>query len=385
MWRTLLLGDVCDILDSMRKPITKRDRVPGPHPYYGATGVQDYVEGYLFDEKLVLVGEDGAKWGANENSAFIAEGRYWVNNHAHVLRPHRQIILDEWLVYFLNHADLMPFVTGLTVPKLNQAQLRSVPVLVPPLAEQKRIVAILDEAFEGIRIATANAEKNLANARELFETELDSVVSSASGEAVKLGAVTERVTVGHVGTTSPYYRDSGVLFLRTQNVTSTGLTLDDVKFVTAEFHAKLKKSALQQGDVLISRVITDRVSCGVVPAGIGDANCANVILVRPGKRVMPNYLQHFIRARSTQKFLLGKKVGSAQSVVNTSVLHDLTITLPTRDDQELLLEKIDLIASHTDRLAESYGARLSASNEFKQSILSRAFAGQLTAAKELAA
>ncbi|MFA4907153.1 MAG: N-6 DNA methylase [archaeon] len=138
------LGEAVEILDSLRRPITKSDRKPGPYPYYGATGVLDYVEGYLFDEPLVLVGEDGAKWGAGENSAFPVEGKVWVNNHAHVLRPKRDRLLDRFLIEILNEADLMPYVTGVTVPKLNQEKLRSIPIPLPPLDAQKEIVAEID-------------------------------------------------------------------------------------------------------------------------------------------------------------------------------------------------------------------------------------------------
>lgn len=138
------LGEVVDILDSLRRPITKSDRKPGPYPYYGATGVLDHVEGFLFDEPLVLVGEDGAKWGAGENSAFSVEGKVWVNNHAHVLRPKRDRLLDRFLIEILNEADLMPFITGVTVPKLNQEKLRSIQIPLPPLEVQKEIVAEIE-------------------------------------------------------------------------------------------------------------------------------------------------------------------------------------------------------------------------------------------------
>ena len=131
-WQSLPLGELCDVLDHKRKPITKRDREAGEYPYYGATGVLDRVAGYLFDEPLVLVSEDGAKWGSGENTAFAVEGRVWVNNHAHVLRPNRDKLLDRWLIYHLNHSDLSAFVSGLTVPKLNQGSLREIPVPVPP-------------------------------------------------------------------------------------------------------------------------------------------------------------------------------------------------------------------------------------------------------------
>ena len=110
-WTYKNLGEVCDILDSRRKPITKSKREAGNIPYYGATGLLDYVKDYIFDEKLVLLGEDGAKWGAGDKSAFIIEGKTWVNNHAHALRPKRNILIDELLVYYLNYENLQPYIT----------------------------------------------------------------------------------------------------------------------------------------------------------------------------------------------------------------------------------------------------------------------------------
>lgn len=138
------LGEICEILDSRRKPITKADRVPGPHPYYGATGIVDHVADYLFDEPLVLLGEDGAKWGRNERSSFPIEGRCWVNNHAHVLRPNRDVLLDRWLIHYLNDTDLMPFISGVTVPKLNQGRMREILVPTPPIGAQEQLSDVLD-------------------------------------------------------------------------------------------------------------------------------------------------------------------------------------------------------------------------------------------------
>ena len=108
MWERRELGDICEILDKFRKPITKKHRVKGEFPYYGATGIVDWVDSYLFDETLVLVGEDGAKWAAGEKSAFIIEGKSWVNNHAHVLRPKSDQVLHKWLAYYITSIDLNP-------------------------------------------------------------------------------------------------------------------------------------------------------------------------------------------------------------------------------------------------------------------------------------
>jgi type I restriction enzyme M protein len=165
------LGEVVEILDSLRRPITKCDRKTGPYPYYGATGVLDHVEGFLFDEPLVLVGEDGAKWGPGENSAFAVEGKVWVNNHAHVLRPKRDRLLDRYLIEILNEADLMPYVTGVTVPKLNQEKLRSIPIPLPPLEVQKEIVAEI-ECYQN---EIAHLEQNIIGKRNAIQTTIAKV------------------------------------------------------------------------------------------------------------------------------------------------------------------------------------------------------------------
>ena len=143
-WEIKNLGEVVEVLDNLRKPITKKHRVEGIYPYYGATGILSYVHDYIFDERLILIGEDGAKWKSGDNTAFIAEGKYWVNNHAHVLDG----ISEEFLRYIelsINATDLKPYVTGTAQPKMNQAKMNSIPIALPPLAEQQRIVAKVDE------------------------------------------------------------------------------------------------------------------------------------------------------------------------------------------------------------------------------------------------
>jgi len=166
-WQTKKLGEVCDILDNKRKPITKKHRTSGKYPYYGATGILDYVADYIFDEKLILIGEDGAKWESGEHTAFIAEGKYWVNNHAHVIRPYRDIILDNWIIYFFYFNDLTKHTTGLTVPKLNQANLKNIEIPLPSLPEQRQIVKILDAFSAETKKLERIYKQKLADLEEL--------------------------------------------------------------------------------------------------------------------------------------------------------------------------------------------------------------------------
>ena len=142
-WTYKKLGEVVRIFDNLRKPVTKKDRKKGNYPYYGATGIQDYVDSYLFDGRYLLIGEDGAKWSAKEQSAFIIDGKSWVNNHAHVLKCDNEL-LDFFLVYYLNNKDLNEYISGAVVRKLTKANLIKIPIPVPPLEEQRMIVEELD-------------------------------------------------------------------------------------------------------------------------------------------------------------------------------------------------------------------------------------------------
>ena len=141
-WEIKTLGEIATIYDHLRKPITKSDRKAGPYPYYGASGVQDHVEGYIFDGRYLLVGEDGAKWGPGDRSAYIVEGKCWVNNHAHILQLNG--VKDTLVAYLFAFRDLGPYITGAIVPKMTQQALRNIPIPVPPIAEQEKIVAELD-------------------------------------------------------------------------------------------------------------------------------------------------------------------------------------------------------------------------------------------------
>ena len=210
-WDEKTLGELCDVLDSRRKPITKKDRVAGVYPYYGATGILDYVSGWIFDEELVLLGEDGAKWTSGEQSAFKINGKTWVNNHAHVLRPKRDRISDTYLIYNLNFQNLMPYITGTTVPKLNQEKMRSITIPLPPLPEQERIVAKLDEAFEAIDKVKANAEQNLTNTKELFESYLNNIFSNINASFnKKLSDITKIVGGGTPSKSTPTYYQGNI-------------------------------------------------------------------------------------------------------------------------------------------------------------------------------
>ena len=138
-WEQRKLGDIVEFLDTLRKPLTENKRTKGPYPYYGASGVVDHVADYLFNEELILLSEDGANiTDRNYPVCFLASGKYWVNNHAHVLRAKPKMD-NNFICMSLERKDYSNYNTGMAMPKLNQDTCRRIPVDCPSYEEQKKI------------------------------------------------------------------------------------------------------------------------------------------------------------------------------------------------------------------------------------------------------
>ena len=155
-WTTKRLEDCVLFLDDQRKPVKSSDRqnVPGIYPYYGASGIIDYVDNYLFDDDLILLSEDGANiLDRNYRVSFISRGKVWINNHAHVLKP-KPLYSIDYLSEYLESLDYNIYNTGTTMPKLNQEVCRGIKIYVPSESEQKKIGRFLNLVNE--RISTQN-------------------------------------------------------------------------------------------------------------------------------------------------------------------------------------------------------------------------------------
>ena len=176
-WARTELKDVVKILDRKRIPVNARERElrKGNIPYYGATGQVGWIDDYIFNEELVLLGEDGAPFlEKTKPKAYVIKGKSWVNNHAHVLKT-QSGLLTKTLCYYLNQIDYKEFVGGTTRLKLTQASMRSIPILIPPLNEQKRIVAKIESILGQIDAA----KRRLEGTKTLLKQARQSVLREA--------------------------------------------------------------------------------------------------------------------------------------------------------------------------------------------------------------
>ena len=214
------LGDICEILDSKRIPVTAANRQPGPYPYYGANGVQDYVADYIFDDELVLLAEDGGNFGSKEKPiAYRVSGKCWVNNHAHVLKPKQGLDVD-YLCYSLMFYDVSGLVNGATRQKLTQADMRKIEIPVPSLDEQRRIAAILDKVTDLIAQRRAQLDKlDLLVKSRFVEMFGDPTLNPYGLEQKRFDTICENLDFKRKPITSservagkyPYYGASGIV------------------------------------------------------------------------------------------------------------------------------------------------------------------------------
>ncbi len=170
-WRECKLLDIADIYDDIRIPLSKmeREKRKGNHPYYGASGIIDNVDDFLFDGNYVLISEDGENLKTRQTPiAFKASGKFWVNNHAHIVKGKKDYI-NDLIIYIFQNLDLHPFLTGAVQPKLNQENLLSIPIHIPESeAEQKAIAGVLSSLDDKIDLLHRQNKTLEAMAETLF-------------------------------------------------------------------------------------------------------------------------------------------------------------------------------------------------------------------------
>lgn len=344
------LGDVVDILDSKRRPITKHDRDPGPYPYYGATGVLDHVADYIFDEPLVLLGEDGAKWGPRERSAFSILGKTWVNNHAHVIRPKRDRLLDDYLIELLNLADLMPFITGVTVPKLNQQKMREIQIPVPPLEVQREIVA----EIQGYK-------KVIDGARAVLKNYRPHIAIDPAWPMVKLGEIVERLNSGvSVNSENREILPGEKGILKTSCVTLGIFDPSEHKAILPG-EVERAKCSPKADSIIISRMNTEAL---VGASAYVDADFPNLYLpdrlwqtVITREDVVVRFIHQILASSAYRAKISAVCGGTSGSMKNISkpALLGLEVPLPPVETQQAIVAEIEaeqaLVAANRELIA----------------------------------
>lgn len=346
----------------------------GEYPIFGSAGnVMGYATSFICEAGTTIIGRKG-----NINTPIFSETRFWNVDTAFGLAA-KPGLDSKYLYYYCLSFDFSALNRGTTVPSLVKSELLGISLPVAPLPEQQRIVTLLDEAFDGIATAKAHAQKNLQNARAIFDSHLQSVFDEAAeiGEPVMLADLATDITDGdHM---PPPKALQGVPFITIGNIAKDTRTIDfsDTFMVSRDYFDGLKANKKPQlGDVLY----TVTGSFGV-PVLINERRefCfqRHIGLVRPKPGVSSKWLYYLLMSPQVFKQANDGATGTAQKTVSLKVLRGYKVPRVPLAMQLTTVAKLDSLSEETQRLESIYQQKLTALDELKKSLLHRAFNGQL--------
>ena len=327
------------------------------------------------DLLIAMSGATTGKIGIN-NSDNIA----LLNQRVGKFEPNEDL-LKLFLYYFLSTKveESLAISAGSAQPNLSTEQIKNFEIPIPPIEEQKEIVEILDQAFESIEKAKANIEKNIENAKELFQSKKHQLFSKTGHgwECKKLKEVTSVITDGTHQT--PKYFESGYIFLSSKNVTSGKIDWDNVKYLDEEQHKKMySRLAPQINDILLAKNGTTGVAAIVDVDKVFDIY-VSLALLRPLEIIFPRYLLHFINSVKAKKQFNKRLKGVGVPNLHLKEIREVEINYPISiEEQKRIVEKLDILENHIQSILLVYKEELKNLEELKKSILQKAFSGELT-------
>ena len=361
-WEVKRLGLVCNFLDNQRVPIKDADRLGmhGPYPYYGASGIIDYVNDYIFDDELILLGEDGANIiNRSTPLAFMVEGKIWVNNHAHVLRP-IEPNNRFYICSYLESISYDKYNTGTAQPKLNREVCEKILIPVPPMGEQRKIAEILGVWDEAIEKQSRLIERLEVRKRALMQRLLTG--------RVRLPNFTtpwQKIKLGEIG---KFDKGAGV---PKDKITSSGCKAITYGEIYTKYNYAIKNFAsyIDEGTARESKQIS---SGAILFAGSGETledigKCVafidddvayaggDIIIFKPKVEVDSLVLSYILNSPSAIK--QKRKYGQGHSVVHIyqKDLAKIELELPSLSEQKAIAEVLTAadneIATHYKKLS----------------------------------
>jgi type I restriction enzyme S subunit len=426
-WSVEPLSKCVDVLDSRRKPVNSSERSSrlGSVPYYGATGQVGWIDDYLFDEELVLVGEDGAPYfDKSKPIAYIISGKSWVNNHAHVLRARQGVTTNRYIKYYLDAFDFTDYVQGSTRDKLTQVAMNSIPVVLPLPQQQEGLIRAI-ETFEEKRVDVSahltaarralerlrqalladacsgrlTADWRLANAEESSlehaligreagrskrrrtnEGPIDMAIPELPASYVlsSLGAAAETIEYG-TSKRCDAEPESGVAVLRMGNIQDGRLDLSDLKYCVPD--SEIDRLLLSDGDVLFNRTNSpELVGKSAVYHGSPPMSFASYLIrVRLAKDLAePDYVNYWINSAWGREWAsLAKTDGVSQSNINGTKLSMMPLPLPPIEEQREIVRRASRMLTVADELLARIDAGSGAIERARLSVLAKVFRGEL--------
>ena len=394
-WCWTYLTGFTECLDSFRKPINATERAgrSGTVPYYGATGQVGWIDDFLTDEQLVLVGEDGAPFlDRMKDKAYMIEGKAWVNNHAHILRSYFGPIGNFYLLNYLNCFDYSEYVNGTTRLKLTQSSMNTIPIPIAPVPEQHRIVtrieslfAKLDEAKEKTQAVVDGFElRKSAILHKAFTGELterwrkEHGVGLESWKIVLFNDCIQKMQNG-LAKRSGSIGESYVV-LRLANLSEDGFDTSNLREILLD-EKEQETYSLLENDVIMIRVNGSKDNVGrqlLVPDVKKWAFCDHIIRIRYQNNILPDYMVLFSKSDNYRTYVKDHMVSSAgQNTISRKGIANMAVPVPECDEQKEIVRTLSVLFNKEQQAKEAAEAVLAQIDTMKKAILARAFRGEL--------
>lgn len=370
-WQQKAVGEILQL--EYGKPLDDKDRKPnGRFPVYGANGEKDRTDKFYHNKPSIIVGRKGSAGEIN----LTAKG-FWPLDVTYFVTFDEQQYDLRFLYYLLTTLELRKLAKGVK-PGINRNEVYSLTTNIPPLAEQQRIVGLLDEAFAGIATAKANAEKNLQNARALFESHLQSVFThrgpgwpnTTIGDCIRF--------IDYRGKT-PDKTASGLRLITAKNVKMGYVQDTPQEFVAPEsYDAWMTRGIPRRGDVLFT---TEAPLANVAQLDTEDKVVFAqriIIMQADAAKLDSTFLKYLLLSQPVQQRIRTKGTGATVQGIKASLLKTIEISFPkSTAEQRRIVAHLDALAAETQHLATLYERKLAALEELKKSLLHQAFTGNL--------
>uniref|UniRef100_UPI0040482327 restriction endonuclease subunit S n=1 Tax=Aliarcobacter sp. TaxID=2321116 RepID=UPI0040482327 len=389
-WEEVKLGDFCDILDNQRIPISseKRAEIKGNIPYYGANGVQDYINDFIFNETLVLLAEDGGNFNDYQTRpiAYMIHGKSWVNNHTHVLRAKNGE--NYFLFYSLVHKDITSFINGGTRTKLNRGELVKIPIFVPPLEEQKKIADILSTVDKKIAFVEENINATEELKKGLMQKLLTEGIGHTEFKDSEFGRIPESWEVksidsiakisGRIGyrgyTVADIVKEGeGAITLSPSNIINNKINFKNCTYISFFKYEESPEIKIYNGDILLVKTGSTYGKTAIV-TGLNEKATLNPQIVVLKNIKMDNlYLSYLMSSRIIQNQITQTIAGGAIPTLSQKNIEKYKFPIPPIEEQKQIAE----ILSTVDKKIENLKEKKLFFQELKKGLMQKLLTGEL--------